>query len=793
MKSKNKLFICLLFIGILLLFFYKTVFKGYVPIPGDLLVSEYNPWKTYSYLGYVPGSYPTKVQYFDTIRQIYPWKSLVISLIKQGQIPLWNPYNFSGTPLMANFQSAVFYPLNIVYLFCSQIAGWTILIMLQTFLASIFTYMFCRKIGIGKIGSILSSIAFSYSLFMSVFLEYNTIGHVILWIPLLLFLFERSLEKLSGLEIILFSISLAFSVFAGHFQIFGFVLIFVLIYIFARIFFLSWKTSKKVKHAGLFMSLIILSIGISAIQLIPGIELIGQSARNMQSYSNLLNNLLIQPQQLILFLSPDFFGNPATRNYLLPDSYPGNAIYIGIIPFIFALIGILELKKNYHVLFFATASLLILLFITRNPVSAVFYHIQIPLFSTSSPNNAIFLLTFFLSMLAGFGMNSWVNQKKNIHQILGLISCVFMVVWIGISIFHWRSNFNNFILSTFIFFIFVILILASNYIKNKKSVFAFLFIAVSVLDLFYYFQKFNPFVPQDLIFPKTDIFSTLYKNSGINRFWGYGTAAVEPNFQTQYFLFSPDGYDPLYPKRYGEFIQSTNQGLISKVFNNQNRSDAVIAGGYGELDFSTNKYRIKVLDLLGVKHILDRIENGSTIKTFPSGQFSLIYQKEGWRIFNNLEAAQRAFLTTDYKVFKTDKEFEEIFFSGSFNPAKTVLLEEDINIPVSNKENKSNIKFTSYSANTITLNTYSDITSLLFISDTYYPGWKAYIDGTSSRIYRADYDFRSIIVPKGNHVVVFNYEPESFYLGIKITIISILSLILFVFVLKRKKSFVYEK
>src|SRR5207302_5504717 len=135
MKLKEIIYIFLLFFLITSVFFYNTFRHGYVPIPGDLLISEYNPWKTFSYLGYAPGSYPNKAQYFDVIRQLYPWKTLSMSLLKQGTFPLWNPYNFSGAPLFANFQSAILYPLNILYIFFSQSIVWTILVFLQPFLA----------------------------------------------------------------------------------------------------------------------------------------------------------------------------------------------------------------------------------------------------------------------------------------------------------------------------------------------------------------------------------------------------------------------------------------------------------------------------------------------------------------------------------------------------------------------------------------------------------------------------------------------------------------------------------
>src|SRR5258708_5866195 len=117
--------IIVFFLVCIVLFFYPVFLKGYIPFPGDLLVAEYKPWRTYSYLGYNPGSEPNKAQYPDTIRQLYPWKTLVVDSLKKLQLPLWNPYNFSGSPLLANFQSAALYPFNILYFALSLPLGWT--------------------------------------------------------------------------------------------------------------------------------------------------------------------------------------------------------------------------------------------------------------------------------------------------------------------------------------------------------------------------------------------------------------------------------------------------------------------------------------------------------------------------------------------------------------------------------------------------------------------------------------------------------------------------------------------
>jgi uncharacterized membrane protein YfhO len=64
------------------------------------------------------------------------------------------------------------------------------------------------------------------------------------------------------------------------------------------------------------------------------------------------------------------------------------------------------------------------------------------------------------------------------------------------------------------------------------------------------------------------------------------------------------------------------------------------------------------------------------------------------------------------------------------------------------------------------------------MADTFYPGWNAWIDGQKVPVMHADYLFRAISMPAGDHSVVFAYQPISFYLGAIISAVSWLGLIL---------------
>ena len=133
----------------------------------------------------------------------------------------------------------------------------------------------------------------------------------------------------------------------------------------------------------------------------------------------------------------------------------------------------------------------------------------------------------------------------------------------------------------------------------------------------------------------------------------------------------------------------------------------------------------------------------------------------------------RVFLSGNYKVETNPQKTIEIFYNPLFD-AKTILLEKKPLLePTSSQINEA--KIIEYTPNKVTIETNSDAPKLLFLSDNYYPGWKATVDGAETLILKADYTFRAISVPAGKHQVIFTYDPLSFKLGIIICIFSLLS------------------
>ncbi|HEX7041664.1 MAG TPA: YfhO family protein [Patescibacteria group bacterium] len=777
-KEYKFLLVLLLITGI---FFYQFLLLGKIPFPGDLLVGGYNPWRSYSFLGYAPGGIPNKAQYFDAIRQIYPWKNLVINSFGKLQIPLWNPYNFSGYPLMANNQSAVWYPLNLLYLIFSQKISWGILILLQPLIASFATYFYARKISIGKIGSLMASIAYGYCLFQSVFLEYNTIGHIIALMPLGLLGLEliRSNKKLLG--ILLFITSLVFGSFAGHIQIWGFVSLFLFVYSI----FLMKNVKHKIKFSISVGFLFIIGFFISSIQLIPTLELIANSARIAQNYNFLIQNLLIQPNQLFLLFIPDLFGNPATRNYLLSDSYPGNAMYIGVLPFIFAIYSLVKVKSNKYILFFSCVALVLVVFLLRSPFTEVFYHLNIPLFSTGSPSNVLFLLSFSLAILSGFGFDYFLEKyDKKIFIILFSVLFLSPLIILESKMFSFQINNKNFLFSLGLLIIGIIIIFLAKVFKNKRKIISLIMITFTIFDLFYFFNKFNPFVNPQLLYPNTSVISEVQKLAGENRVWSYGDANIEPNVLSIFGIEDPNGYDPLYPKSYGEFISSSNDGSIHTNFDNNSRSDATVAPAFSFHDLDSNKYRMKILNALSVGYIVS--------KEFLPNEFlekynwKLVWGKDNWFIYQNLSSIPHAYLVGKAIPYVSAKDFSNKFFSDGFELDKSVLLENKNNIAGGTN---GSVKIVNYSPEKVEIITETNGRQILVLTDTYFPGWIVTVDGVEKPILKANYTLRGVEIPEGQHKVIFSYRPLSFYIGLALTIIGLMGLGAYFVFIKRFKTY----
>lgn len=748
------------------------IFLGLILLPLDLLVSNSNPW-LYASTILLKNSFMQ-----DSIIQMFPWKHLTFASLTSGVIPLWNPYQFMGVPFMAGMKPLVFYPANILFLF-GEIQSWNGLLWLQLFLSLLFSYIFVRSLGIGKIVCVISSIAFAFSSLMIGVLEFGSEGHVLLWMPILLYFVKRFVESKTSWYLLGISVSVACSLFAGHLQYFAYLI--ALTFVFAVFEVVSGKNNGKQL---IWIALaIVMGVGIAAIQLLPGIELFLQSYRGLGDSYGIFANGLLKPYSFLRLLSPDWFGNPISHD--LRGGYIESSGYFGIVPLFFAFYAIWNDRKQKYVRFFTVIAVIALLF-SMDGIAQFLYRMHIPIVTSGYGGRLFVLVLFSGAVLSAFGLNAFLKQqeKKQKMYAIGIYTLVVGVCFLGgLLVKRWgvpyAVTFSN--IKIQIVALIGLVVLTVGYVgllhKNRflKTLFIIAILLLTYADLFRMGYRFLTFSNPKFLYPELPVvtFVRSYTDSSLGRVYGI----TEPEIHSVFQVSSPETYNPLYPLRTALLLQA----LEVKT---------------GEV-LPTNKYylvqneRMKyVLDFLGVSVIVPGKGKNVALEYWHSpalqNDLTKIYEDNESDVYENVKAYPRYGLYYDVQDRVEDKDALRMIEDQAVDFRKTVLIREDIQWV--GKQGSGSAELLSKTVNTLQFSVRTDTNAVFYLSDTYFPGWHATVNGIPVPILHANYNFRAVEVPAGESKVVFWYFPKSFEIGVWISGIS--GLLLFaagVFVLIQKK------
>lgn len=762
---KLKILPVLILTILILSFFYQASLFGKMPLPTDTIVGLYHPYRDLYAKNY-PNGIPYKNSLItDPVRQSYPWKYLAVTNLKNNTLPLWNPYNLTGTPLLANFQTAAFYPLNILFILFDFNKAWTIFILLQQLLAGIFMYLFAKSLNLNRTSSFLSALSYTFCGYMISWLEWGNIGHTILWFPLILYSINKFtniteiLKKENSLNQIflkyryhaLIILSLTFSFFAGHLQSFVYLYIFSIIYFVSKAIFLKGKFKLFIN----FLIINIIFIILSSFQWLPTLQFLNYSARELDvSYLN-NDGWFIPYKHLIQFLSPDFFGHPSTLNYWGVWNYGEFIGYISLFPLVMAFYA-LFFRLDKKTFFFGLAFFLSLFFALSNFISKIPYVLKIPFFDTAQPTRLIFIIDFSLSLLAGLGLDYFLRKPKwkILYPLLFLI-LLFISLWGFIFLFS--NNFSNelknnllvskknLILPSLIAVInFIILTI---FILQKKSVIKqiliILIIGITVFDLFRFGYKYLAFSEQKYLYPETTSLFIALKYSDLGRSMSVDSRILPPNFSIMHSIQSIEGYDPLYPRRYAELISAIER----------NKPDISPPFGFNRI-ITPHNYESRLIDLIGVKYIF-------SLNELKSPKLQKVFKEEKTFLYQNLNAFPRAFFIEQILRTKNKQQSIEALFNPKINLRKTAIIEDDLTEVTMYNTKESSLVIKKYMSDSLEISTNCKNKCFMVLTDTFYPTWKAKICKTdnleckNTKIYLTDYNFRGVIVPPGKNTIIF--------------------------------------
>jgi len=768
--------------GITVLLFWK-VFLGYIPFPGDYLIAWYEPWRTEtSHMGSLGIAHKPVLD--DVFRQFYPYRVLIGESIKNGSLPFWNPYNGNGMPFLATMQTGFFTPATLLFLALSGPLAWTIYIAIQPLIFSLGCYWYTRKLGLSRIASAFSIIVFLLSGFAVVRYEFGIYMYVASGLPYLLAIIEDYRKNTSTKLLFFIPFIICFIMVSGHPQMIFYVLLLSTAY---AVFLCVMNNISIVPFALSYM----FGFGLSAIQLVPTLELYMHANMTNSASQFIFDRFLLPIQHFISLFIPNYFGNPATYNFWEKGDYVETILYVGMIPIFFVIILMLQRKldtRKYLRLFYGVAICLTFLLTINWPLSRWIYSLPIPIIGTGTPSRIFFLTIFSIAILAGLGFDCFLKEKIQLKRpvliSIGIVCSIIVFTLISKSthvtcvesVVHncWivalrNTTVRNTILECLFFSGALVCVLAY---KRFGRIIGYGIIALFCISGLYNANKFLPFSSYSTVMPDLAVIRTLKNISGYNRIAGIGGAELPTDIATYFHFLDPQYYEPLYLRRYGElFSWAKSQDKLLEL----SRSD-VVFNGLNTNNEIVKKRITRLMQLVSVGDMLykkDEFQN----KEIPSDQ--IVWEDQSWVIVKNSVFLPRISIVPSYEYIPDDGRILQRLFDTSFDPSKSIVLEENAgeNEQKERVINTDDVSIRSFSdnKNEITVRITSSFDGFLMLTDNYYPGWRAYVDSKEVKIYRANYTFRAIRFPKGTHDVDFRYQPVSFTLG---SIISGVSLIM---------------
>jgi len=783
-----------LFLWLVVLLAFYPIFQGKIPLNARNLVSFFSPWYYEKFAGF-PVGVPAKPGMLDQLRLYYPYMRLTQEVYRHGELPLWNPYNFAGNPHMAEWQSGAFYPLHVLLPLLPLPVYWTLFQLMAFFLAGLFTYWYLLNLKIGKLAAIFGGTTFMFSEFMVTWnMEVVTAPHSILWLPLILLTVDRLVVRtkdegrrtkvwwLVGLG------GLVMSILAGYWQTTLYVMLVTAIYIFYRI----WqKKLLLTSYSLLFLAWFPFALALTFFHLIPTNELLARSSReyiNSQSrIQEILKGYLLPARHLVTLFAPDYFGHEATRNYFARVGggwYYEHVIFVGTIPLLLTIAALAAKKKGKirnDILFWLAVVVISASFSFKTPWAEAVFDYKIPVLSTGIANRILFMEAFGLSVLSAFGTSLLVDSDNRKRAIkIGLAGSLGIIVLFLNTMITKTSlgaadpakdpqlyliSLRNMALPSAVYFLSLVL-LGTAIWKNSLIKIAIVgMILISLTQNIYQFRKFTAFSEKMFVYPVNPVIAWLQKNSGINRFIGYNGKFLGDNFATQFGIYSVEGYDSLNDYKRSVLLHSAVEGRLDLDLP---RSADVILGRNLE-----NLRTIKLMKLFGIKYLVDHpewLDAGPTAdkKRLPDGSQRLVFENGDWKIWEFLDVFPRAFLAGKYEVIPDGEKLISRLYGDSFDPRQTILLNQEPGSEFSILPDElAQVNILQYRPTKIVFETFSAFDQLLFLSDTWYPGWKAKLEnGRELKILTADYALRAVPVPAGDHTITMWYFPESFRTGL---------------------------
>lgn len=739
-----------------------------------------------------------------------------------GYYTLWNPNIFCGMPAYAlatgyKWFNLIFVTVDIFrstfsFPFLNDYAKWTFYLVALAY--TMFFFMMNRTQN--RLVSLFSALTVSFSTGIVVFLY---IGHVtkltsIFVFPVILLLLLNFQKKIKLLDVMLLLFFMPVMFLGWHVQIIFYIFFAVMIY-FIYYFISALKTKDSfltkqlLKSAAIFLFAVLVGLGIQSDNLTQIYEYTPYSTRGTESildkestpskktetdFYEYATNWSFSPGEVLTWIVPSYYGfgkstynGPLSQNQDVEvNTYFGQmmfvdvAMYMGVVVFFLSIFGMIINWKDKFVRYLTILAVIATLisFGRTFPIAYDLMFHYFPFFDKFRvPSMILVLVQLSLPILAGLGIARLISLKQEndkkydnlIRNIFFVFTGVFVLtIILGSPIKSWFISHINSAGEKGTRLQQIHDYMADMFLTDARLAF---FFSTAVFGLIFAYLK--SFLSRDLmitfiiLFSLVDIFRINHRGETYQEMQN-----IEQLFQKPEYV---SAIESLNDKSVFRILNLKQDGSLGSVQQNSNyNAYFLLQDLYGYSGIKPRAYQ-DYMDILGspanatlwrmanVKYlVLDNPVSMAGLNPVYSGNKTFVYQ--------NTDALPRAYFVNSVQK-ATAIEILNKVKNNQFDP-KEIAFVEDADLQADKPDNTTFVQIEKYGDENIYLNVKASGNNFLFLGDTYVgKGWKAYVDGNETNIYRANHNFRGIIVPAGEHKIHFEYLPESFVIAKNVSLI----------------------
>lgn len=692
----------------------------------------------------------------DLVSFLWPQYQFAAESLKSGSLPLWNPHLYSGAPFLADNQSGVLYPINLLaFLIFPPITYQVMegLVIFHIWLAGACMYAALRvwpltptprsspenNEAVFRGGAVLGAIVFMFNDVMITHLGNLNLIAAAAWLPLIVALFARGLAHRDARATIASGAVFAVALLAGHAQVTAITAI-GLIAVGGWQFVRAGRWRERARVIGLAALASIVAFGLSAAQLLPSLEMTRYSLRAGLSYEE-ATAYSLPPIALASTFSPLLFGRGASD--FVGTWQRVETSFVGVIPLLLAGFAFTR-KRSNPAWFFAVLGLIGLSIALGKytPIYSLVHALPI-LNGLRVPARFILLMNFSLAALAALGFERLRAAPRSpawLRSVAGIGAPGAIGLLAAFAAGGAASRQDNLVWALAVFSITLLacaLVLAFRLPPSAFIVLAaFELIALgSTVEidhndptLGYQHQAVIDYLRAD---------GQVFRIENASRAW-------QPDAALMHGLYDIGGiFNPLGLANYETY-----------------------RGGMGSRGSA-------LYNFLGAKYVL-------ADKDDPPGAASFVpvfNADPQIDVYLNTQALPRALLIDEAQIVRSGEEAWQAIHAPEFDPSKAVVIESAEDFTVGPAGGDKTLAFGAVTNDRVELAVTTSAPTMLVLSDVYYPGWIARIDDRPAAIYPANFAFRAVRVPAGSHRVVFVFEPATWHSGLAVSAVTLAGLI----------------